>query len=290
MENMQNKTTIGAKILSLRKAKGITQADLGIYLNISYQAVSKWERDESCPDFDTLSRIAQFFGVPISYFEKGGEEVAVTAAKTATPAQPSKEMLGVCKDCGKVVYEENVALKIPSLVCKECDERRKRIAAAKAEQAKRDEEKRKKEMEYKAAERREKILRSRNKGLIWGAIVAGIVFVFSFFSAFTAPRWWEGILGGVLLTGFIFTFVSQLFWDGAIVTCATAAAHIGTPGVIFDLSLDGFIFLIVMKIAFALLRGLVAVLSWIVCVIVAILISPFTFVPALKRVNSGDLV
>ena len=62
--------TIGAKIYALRKAKGVTQADLGEYLNISYQAVSKWERDEACPDFETISRIAKYFNVPIAYFEK----------------------------------------------------------------------------------------------------------------------------------------------------------------------------------------------------------------------------
>ena len=73
---MENHETIGAKIVSLRKTKGITQADLGAVLNVSYQAVSKWERDESCPDFVTLSRMAQFFNVPISYFEENGNETA----------------------------------------------------------------------------------------------------------------------------------------------------------------------------------------------------------------------
>ena len=69
---METNKSIGEKIVELRKVKGCTQADLGAYLNISYQAVSKWERGESCPDFTTMSKLAQYFGVPINYFEEGG--------------------------------------------------------------------------------------------------------------------------------------------------------------------------------------------------------------------------
>ena len=35
---------VGNQIANLRKAKGLTQSELGERLNISYQAVSKWER------------------------------------------------------------------------------------------------------------------------------------------------------------------------------------------------------------------------------------------------------
>ena len=37
----------GEKIAELRKKRGMTQDDLGKAMNVSYQAVSKWERDES---------------------------------------------------------------------------------------------------------------------------------------------------------------------------------------------------------------------------------------------------
>ena len=56
---------VANKIVKLRKAKGMTQSDLGKELNVTYQAVSKWERDESQPDFDTICKIAKIFGVPI---------------------------------------------------------------------------------------------------------------------------------------------------------------------------------------------------------------------------------
>lgn len=38
---------VGEQILSLRKSKGLTQQELGERLNISFQAISKWERGVS---------------------------------------------------------------------------------------------------------------------------------------------------------------------------------------------------------------------------------------------------
>ena len=67
--------TCGDKIAKLRKQRGMTQAELGNELNVTYQAVSKWERSESHPDFDTISRISKLFQVPISYFEEDRKSV-----------------------------------------------------------------------------------------------------------------------------------------------------------------------------------------------------------------------
>lgn len=57
--------SIGKKIAELRKAKGITQDELAEALNVSPQAVSKWENEQSCPDISLLPVIADFFGVTI---------------------------------------------------------------------------------------------------------------------------------------------------------------------------------------------------------------------------------
>ncbi len=54
---------IGDKIKSLRKAQGITQEKLAVYLNISYQAISKWENGTALPDITLVPQIANFFGV-----------------------------------------------------------------------------------------------------------------------------------------------------------------------------------------------------------------------------------
>ena len=54
---------IGEKIKSLRKEQDITQEKLAAYLNISYQAVSKWEKGTALPDITLIPRIANFFQI-----------------------------------------------------------------------------------------------------------------------------------------------------------------------------------------------------------------------------------
>lgn len=297
---MQNQG-IGVKIAALRKSKNYTQSDLGVYLNISYQAVSKWERGEACPDFDTLSHIAKLFNVPINYFEEetpvealvtyAEAAAAVAVAEKPVDTAPEKEMLGVCKECGKVVYEGDEGKLVPYIYCKKCNEKLIRIAKEK-EEAKKREEKKAREQALIAEEiRKEEIRRSRNKGLIWAAVIVGALLIFDMFRIFKSENFWADFGFELLGAVFLYTFVAQLFWGGFVVDAVMFGGKvIGTPGIIFEFSLDGFIFLIVMKILFALLRFVIWALSWLVCAIFAILVSPFTFVPALLRVNSGDLV
>ena len=54
---------IGEKIKLLRKQQDVTQEKLAAYLNISYQAVSKWENGTAYPDITLVPSIANFFGV-----------------------------------------------------------------------------------------------------------------------------------------------------------------------------------------------------------------------------------
>ena len=57
------KKTIGKFIAVLRKANGLTQADLAEKLFVSDKTVSRWERDESTPDLELIPVIADLFGV-----------------------------------------------------------------------------------------------------------------------------------------------------------------------------------------------------------------------------------
>lgn len=58
---------IGLKIKKLRLENEITQERLADYLNISFQAISKWENSTSFPDINLLKPISNFFGVSIDY-------------------------------------------------------------------------------------------------------------------------------------------------------------------------------------------------------------------------------
>ena len=64
--------TIGVQIAKLRKEKNITQEELAKKLDVSAQAVSKWENGGS-PDLELLPKIADYFGVSIDYLFSRGQ-------------------------------------------------------------------------------------------------------------------------------------------------------------------------------------------------------------------------
>lgn len=62
------KGIIAKNLTELRKANGLTQAQLAEQINYSDKAVSKWERGESSIDIETLFQLAELFHVDIDYF------------------------------------------------------------------------------------------------------------------------------------------------------------------------------------------------------------------------------
>lgn len=70
------KETFGQRFLKLRKARNLTQEDIAKKLNISAQAVSKWENDISSPDISLLPEIASIFNITID--ELLGKEINKT--------------------------------------------------------------------------------------------------------------------------------------------------------------------------------------------------------------------
>lgn len=57
--------TLGKRIMQHRKRLNMTQDQLAEKLNVTAQAVSKWENDQSCPDINMLPRLAELFGCTI---------------------------------------------------------------------------------------------------------------------------------------------------------------------------------------------------------------------------------
>lgn len=57
--------TLAENLRKMRRDRNLTQEELAGYLGISFQAVSKWERDEGYPDISLLPVIANFFGITV---------------------------------------------------------------------------------------------------------------------------------------------------------------------------------------------------------------------------------
>ena len=79
--------SIGETISSLRKKKGLTQNELAEKMNVTDKAVSKWERDLSCPDVNTISRLAEVLDVSV--------EELLNAKEQRKTSDNSKDLIGL---------------------------------------------------------------------------------------------------------------------------------------------------------------------------------------------------
>ena len=68
--------SFGNYICELREKKGLTQAELGLFLNVSNKAVSKWETGASYPSSELMLPLAKTLGVSIEdlYVHMNGSE------------------------------------------------------------------------------------------------------------------------------------------------------------------------------------------------------------------------
>ena len=104
MDNTNYAQILSERILSLRKEKGLTQEALAGQLGVSFQAVSKWENGQSCPDIALLPLLADVFGVTVdSLF---GKEPPVTEPPVPEPIVPEApapiyNIAPIAPQCGK---------------------------------------------------------------------------------------------------------------------------------------------------------------------------------------------
>ena len=78
--------TFGEKLQSLRQRSGMSQDALAERLQVSRQAVSRWERDETMPETDKVVALADIFGVTTDYLLRPQPEQAKPEEK-----QPPRE-------------------------------------------------------------------------------------------------------------------------------------------------------------------------------------------------------
>lgn len=59
------KKSLGTLIAEIRRQKGMTQLELAEKMGVTDKAVSKWERDLSCPDINSLPALAEILGLSL---------------------------------------------------------------------------------------------------------------------------------------------------------------------------------------------------------------------------------
>ena len=100
--------TLGRRIARLRLAKTATQERLAKELNVSPQAVSKWENDINYPDISLLPDLARFLGVSVDELLSGASASAQesVAAQEITVEKSAAEVVSVAADEPAEIVEE----------------------------------------------------------------------------------------------------------------------------------------------------------------------------------------
>ena len=77
-QEAMKRQTLGTMIATLRKENGMTQLELAEKMGVTDKAVSKWERDLSCPDVSSIPKLAEIFSISVDELmqvkEEGKEE------------------------------------------------------------------------------------------------------------------------------------------------------------------------------------------------------------------------
>lgn len=79
--------SIGERICELRKSRNISQVQLASSLNVSRQAVSKWENDQTAPDTINLIRLADILNTDTEYLATGKHSVLKSPPQVVTVVQ-----------------------------------------------------------------------------------------------------------------------------------------------------------------------------------------------------------
>lgn len=297
--------TLGQKIKKLRSDKGLTQKDLADHVHVTFQTVSKWEKDENEPDVTTLRELSKLFGCSMDYLlseeeleetkEEKAEETPVVPVETKTVIIHQKE-LHVCERCKKDIPEDE-------LVTKEiCVRHGGRGRSAEYRTGYYHKHCLEEENAEEAVKKQQKVAahcsHARKVCLGWsiaaGVVVLGIVLAVLLavpaIKAVIAP--WLAVIISIGSGYAIFAALYCILCGSYVadVFLSTASWTIKFPGLIFSWDLEGLAWLIGMKILFAILGFLLTVSLFMLAIglSAALAIVSFPFVIVWAERNNYD--
>ena len=269
--------TLGQKIKKLRIEKGLTQKDLADQVHVTFQTVSKWEKDENEPDVSTLRELAKLFGCSMDYLlsedETEAPEEVVEEPVVATVEPVTKTIiihqkeLHVCERCKKDIPEDELEMEQVctrpagrghSATYRQAYYHKSCLAELRKERAEAD-------RRAKAA----KAARSKKLSFGWGIAGGVVALVITLLILLLTPACKEAvhpaiavllsILAGYGIFAMLYCIISGSYIGEVFVWCA--GLSIKFPGLIFSWDLEGFAWLIAMKILFAVLGFLIGVFA-----------------------------
>lgn len=293
---------VGSKIKELRTKSGLTQKELADELHVTYQAVSRWENESAEPSIDVLKALCGILNCSINELlemekeetpkeEKIQKEEKVQIVERVI-VQESKPVLGVCEECNKPIYESNDLNRVEEtyrvshgklkqrmtrqrVLCNDCNTLRLMIQ--------------KKMLEKEEKERVAKLRKRRIKSFVFPGIVLtlALALAITFYASGEYDAGNDLIIFGV----FSYTFIATLILNNTFVTDMwlkiASWGFVSLPGVIFEFSLDGLVFLILVKVFFFIFGMLLALFTVVFATIVCSVMSVFAYPFALRRNIKG---
>ena len=273
--------TLGQKLKELRSLKGLTQKELADKLHVSFQTVSKWENGENEPDITTLKELATLFNCSVDYLI-GSEQEGLFPAPQAAQTVVVQHELHVCAKCGKDIPEEQLVSE--DVTRKERHGRMTRtVSVGQTYYHKNCLEQVKKERAETAAKvNAMKTKRAKKISFGWsiaGGVVALAISLIVLFTNLDKFSIGGGIAASIGISYAIFAAIYCILsgsYIGDVFTWA-AGLSIRFPGLIFSWDLEGFAWLIAMKILFAVLGFLIGVFALLLAIFLSGVLGAVSF-------------
>ncbi len=98
--------TFGEKLKEIRKRFGFTQEELSELINVSRQAITKWENDDGLPDITNLQELSKLFGLTIDYLLGNDNNLPALTLKKELDKNKYKNKLSMYEEVLKDYFDE----------------------------------------------------------------------------------------------------------------------------------------------------------------------------------------
>lgn len=98
--------TLGQKLKEIRKKFGLSQEQLAEIINVSRQAITKWENDSGMPDISNLQELSKVFGLTVDYLLNDQNQLPALVMKKELDKSKYKNKLSSYSEILEEYYGE----------------------------------------------------------------------------------------------------------------------------------------------------------------------------------------
>ena len=98
--------TLGQKIKKIRNKFGLSQEQLAEIINVSRQAITKWENDGGLPDVSNLQELSKVFGITVDYLLNDNNGLPALSMRKELDKDKYKDKITMYNEVLKEYYPE----------------------------------------------------------------------------------------------------------------------------------------------------------------------------------------